>query len=771
MSRYRYGLIMVLLLLSLSFGLWHFTTGQAQDTGDPLVVLNEDNIKKATVLIMQVSDRGSIPIINCVGTGTIVNARGLILTNAHLVQQTNDCRSDRIVIALTIRVDEPPVPTYNAEVVELNQAYNLAVLRITSYLDGRLIEGNTLQLPFVELGNSSQVELDSTLYFFGYQDIENNIVQVQRGTVSGFTAEKQVGERAWIRTEANLPGLMSGGGAYNRDGRLVGIPTILPERVAGTVVDCRRVYDTNVDGQIDNRDSCIPIGGPISAMRPSRLARGLVQAATLGIQPGPSRSLYEDPPIAASPDISNLFIATGINEAEMPINVVQIAPTGISNLYLFFDYANMVNGMIYELRTTVDGRREGALNLPPVLWNGGSRGLWYIGVSAPTLPVGLYEFTLFIEGRQVASRSFLVGGSTSGDPQFSDLVFGIDSPLGNLVGTNYIVPEGNIIRARFAYRNMAPGIAWRFQWYLEGVPLAGEGGSGTLTWESQESQGIYTNLAISSQDGFISGTYRLALFIQPNPNAEFQLAALSDFIVAGGAGGANNAEAQIFSDFRFAQGQQASQPINLVSGNFAANVPAVYIFFNWRQLAPGTPWTYRWLVDNDILLEEHTRWPVENDGENFYLSLVGSPTLPDARYTLEIEINGIRLTSNVSAGVGLGQLPVGAFASATGIQLAGTVIDAETGQGIRDALFIVLRSDLSVEDFTWNANQVFGRAQTDRNGFFQVPILLPRGTDELPLLYSILVHAEGYYPANADGIAVTNSTRSPLEIEIVMNRD
>lgn len=771
MSRYRYGLVLVLGLLSLSFGIWRLTTSQAQDTGDPLVVLNEDNIKKATVLIMQVSDRGSIPIINCVGTGTLVNANGLVLTNAHIVQETDECTYDRIVIALTIRIDEPPVPTYNAEVIELNRGYDLAVLRITSYLDGRLIESNTLQLPFVELGNSNQLQLDSTLYFFGYQDIDNKIVQVQRGTVSGFTAEKQIGDRAWIRTEANLPGLMSGGGAYDRSGRLVGIPTILPERVAGTVVDCRQIYDTNNDGQIDDLDNCIPIGGPISALRPARLARGLVQAAMLGIQPGPSRSQYEDPLPIDPPLITNLFVATGINEAEMPINVVQTAPTGISNLYLFFDYANMTNGMIYELRTTIDGRREQALSLPPVLWNGGGRGLWYIGISAPTLPIGLYEFTLFVEGRQAASKSFLVGGDTSNTPQFSDLVFGIDNALGELTGTNYVVPEGNIIRARFAYRNMAVGTVWGFQWSLDGVPLAGEGGASTLTWESENAQGTFTDLAISSESGFTSGTYRLTLFIQPNPDADLQLAALSDFIVAGGAGGANNAEAQIFSDFRFAQGQQASQPINVVTGNFAANVPAIYAFFNWRQLAPGTPWTYRWLVDNEVLLEEHTRWPLENDGENFYLALVGSPTLPDARYTLEIEINGIPFTSNVSAGVGLGQLPVEAFASAEGIQMAGTVTDAETGQGVRDALFIVLRSDFSVEDFIWDANQVLGRAQTDRNGFFQVPILVPRGTEELPLLYSILIYAEGYYPATADGIAVTDTTRSPLEIQVVMNRD
>jgi len=53
-------------------------------------------------------------------------------------------------------------------------------------------------------------------------------VTVARGTVSGYTAEARAGDRAWIRTKATIAGTMSGGGAYNRDGKLIGIPTIAP---------------------------------------------------------------------------------------------------------------------------------------------------------------------------------------------------------------------------------------------------------------------------------------------------------------------------------------------------------------------------------------------------------------------------------------------------------------------------------------------------------------------------------------------------------------
>lgn len=741
----------------------------AQNDGDPLVVLNEVNIKQATVMLMQVSDAGNRPVIQCVGTGTIISADGLILTNAHLVTENRDCISDRIVVALTIRVGEPPVPSYSAEIVEISQGLDLAVLRITRYLDGRSVDQSRLQLPFVELTDSDVATIDQTIYFFGYADIEGGAAEVIRGTISGFTAEARVGERAWIRTAADVPGLFSGGGAYDRDGRLIGIPTVLPGRVAGEVLDCRQVYDTNGDNRIDANDRCIPLSSSIRAIRPSALALGLVRAATLGIQPSGQYATYESPPASGTPIFENLFLATSVNEAGMPVSIADSAPSGISSLYLFFDYRNMTDGLIYELRTTINGRPDPTFGLPPVTWNGGPQGLWYMGNSGTRYDNGTYEFTLFIEGRQIDSITFVVGGGPNPEPRFSDLVFGLENSLGQLVGANYVIPEGNIIRARFRYQNMRPGVVWRFQWFLNGTPLAGEGAAGTRTWELSDEQGTFEDLAILSEAGFISGTYRLQLAIE-GANG-FVLAALSDVIVAGGAGGIDAAQAQIFADFRFAQNQQGGVPVGVITEEFASGVSRIVVFFNWRQISPGTPWTYRWLLDGDVLFEENTRWAAAPTGENFYLSLAGLPILPDANYTLEILMNGIPLTRDITVDVGLGQLPVETFANAEGVQMRGRIIDAETGEGIPGAMFIVLEAEFSIEDWVWEENQVLGRAQADRNGNFQIPLLLPRGTLESPILYSILVRADNYFPVSQDGVAVTDATASPLEINVAMNRD
>lgn len=758
-SRNRGGVLKILLVLLV---LINALPGYAQDDDDefvppPLLELNESNIKQATVFLMQVYDVAGGTVISCVGSGTLVSANGLILTNAHNAVESDVCQSDRVVVSLTLRLDEPPVPTYIAEVLDYSEGLDIAVLKITRYLDGRVVEAGTLQLPFVEIGDSNRVNLDDTILIAGYPDIGNSAVEtIADATISGFTAEARVGSRAWLRTNAPIPGGMSGGGAYDSTGRLIGIPTIAPARVGGEIVDCRRIGDSTGDGQVNEEDSCIPIGGFISALRPSRLVRGLVRAAALGIRTGEDRFSAETLPPSNPPEFSRLFMSTGVNAAGQPVNVVTGLPSGATSAYLFFDYRNLVNGLVYELRTTIDGRPSSPFSLPPVTWNGGQRGMWYIGSAGIPWPNGTYEFTLFIEGRQIASHQMTVGGGPQQLPAISDIAFGLQDSNGSILGTNYVVPEGNIVRAQFNYRNMTPNLEWTQVWYLEDTELARIDG----VW-AEAVQGVSTNASIASETLLLSGRYRLELYVQGN------MVATSDFVIAGGAQGI---EAQIFSNLLFAGRQVAGFPQPPVAMQFATGLEQLYVFFNWRQISPNTPWTWRWKVDSDTLFESNTTWTAAPTGENYYLSIVGVPNLPDGTYTFEIEMGGIVIES-VQARVGLGQLPIDAFASAEGVQMSGYIRDAETNEGIPGAMFILLLPEFDTTDFVWDETQILALALADSEGYFQLPILLPRGTTEEPVLYSLVVRADGYLPMAADGIAVTDATESPLELNVELNRD
>jgi hypothetical protein len=732
----------VCILCGLGVSLMPSYPGQAQDNAEtptptpipppPMIELNEEIIKRATVFVMQTYQNRSQTVISCVGSGTLVSAEGLILTNAHIALPSETCRSDTLVIAITVRVGEPPIPT-----------------------DWRAVAAGSLKLPFVEMGDSLSVQLDDTITIFGYPSFGNDPVLTTRGTISGFTAEARAGDRAWLRTDAVIPGTMSGGGAYDREGRLVGIPTIAPARAGGVTVDCRVIQDTNGDGRADDNDHCVPVGGFISALRPSRLSRGLVRAAALGIRQGEDLTPGVPVPSADNPIFKRLFFTTRINEAGAPTNVVGGVPTGTNTLYLFFDYDNMIDGMVYELRVTVDDVPSTRHSLPPVTWSGGERGMWYIGSAGTPWENGLYNFRLFIEGHEVANKSVVIGGGPQDIPQFSDIVFGLLDDSGNLVGTNYVLPEGSAIQARFNYRHMTPDVPWSYIWYFEGQEVYRQ----TEAWPAERgAQG--THLITASAD-FLPGQYRLELYINNI------LSTTADFVIAGGAE-VNNAI--IFTDFKFTTEQIGGVPTGPIRTDFPAGIEQLYVFFNWRLLAPGTMWTRRWLVDNDVLFEVTEPWDAAANGENYFVSLDSLGTLPDATYGLEISIANVT-RATVSAKVGLGQLPVGAFASAEGVQMVGRITDAETGEGIPGAMFIVLKSEYSLEDFLWDQAQVLGVSLADSEGRFQITELLPRGTLDEPLLYSVLVRAEGYLPVGADGIIVTDRTESPVEINAELSHN
>ena len=78
----------------------------------------------------------------------------------------------------------------------------------------------------------------------------------------------------------------------------------------------------------------------------------------------------------------------------------------------------------------------------------------------------------------------------------------------------------------------------------------------------------------------------------------------------------------------------------------------------------------------------------------------------------------------------------------------------------------------SVEDFLWDRSQVLGLSRADSEGRFQIEALLPRGdAEDDPILYSVLVRAEGYLPRSADGVAVGPSTDSPVTINVALTHN
>lgn len=718
-----------------------------------------ERIRRATVFVYQVQDTEDNFFITCAGSGTLLSRDGLILTNAHNTQQTESCPGDTLIIALSTRVGEPPVPLYRASIVQVAPGLDIALLRINQDIDGRQLNREELALPFVELGDSSRVALDDTIVVLGYSSLADEPVQVLRGTISGFT-EEPIGDKSWLKTSASIPGLMSGGGAYNSDGELIGIPTTTLPPLQSDTRECRALQDTNGDRLINASDICVPIGGFINALRASNFARPLFRSAALDLNVDVDTAAEDALRTSEDPEVSRLFFVSSVNEAGLPSTIVTSLPTGSSSLYLFFDYANMTPETTIELRVATNNIPNPVYSLAPIRWSGGTNGTWYIGSSGQVWENGVYDFTIFIDGVAESTANIVIGGSSSETPTISDIVFGISDDIdGTPLGNGYVLPTGDTASARYIYRNMTDGIEITERWFYEGAEVY----RNTDTWRV-DSFGVDGSRTVSIRDagGLLPGRYRLELYL------EGRLAATSDFTIAGSPQGAFP---EVFADAHFATARSPEEaPEAPANTNFTTEIDTLYALFDWQQIQPGTVWTVRWSVDGDVFFERTLRWNDQTSGENFLLSLQQDDAIPDGTYRLALFIDRVQLAS-IEATVGIGQLPIDRFAEASGLQLRGYIRDVDTEQGIPGVTFVLISEDFSVADFTWDAEQIYAMATTDRNGFFQMDRPLEISDDTRTVPYSVMISAEGYLPVEADGFVVNEETENPLELIIYLTRE
>ena len=258
-------------------------------------------VSKASVQlgpVMVIKDKSGKEVLRWFGwgSGTLISKDGYIITNNH-VFDTADVKAtakkaggrlleDRLMVLVTKRTDQPPVAAFIATGIYNDPDLDLAVLKITHDLSGQEVNVDDLNLPFVPLGNSDELDLGDKINIFGYPGIGGDTITFTEGPVSGFASDPNVeGGRGWIKTSATIAGGNSGGTGVDDTGKLIGIPTRGGAGETNDIVDCRPVTDTNGDGSVDETDTCVPIGGFINSLRPVNVAVPVIEKAQ-GATPG-----------------------------------------------------------------------------------------------------------------------------------------------------------------------------------------------------------------------------------------------------------------------------------------------------------------------------------------------------------------------------------------------------------------------------------------------------------------------------------------------------
>jgi serine protease Do len=142
--------------------------------------------------------------INGMGTGIVVDSRGYIITNQHVVEDVN-----------VIRVRLSDGTTHNARVLARDQESDLSLLKIDA---GR-------PLPTMPLGTSSDVMVGETVIAIGNAYGYEHSVTV--GIVSAIkrdvTLNKEISYKSLIQTDASINPGNSGGPLLNINGELIGV--------------------------------------------------------------------------------------------------------------------------------------------------------------------------------------------------------------------------------------------------------------------------------------------------------------------------------------------------------------------------------------------------------------------------------------------------------------------------------------------------------------------------------------------------------------------
>lgn len=289
-----------------------------------------------------------------VGSGTIVTAEGLILTNHHVVADPELARvvdswnsavdtefpgakvslvPDRYLILTSDGVNEP-VESYTAVVVAEDAQLDLAVMRITADAAGNVDAVAGVRFPFVPPGDSSAMGLGDRVHVFSYPSIGGDALTYTPGVVSGFQRQEGITGVAWITTDAVMSGGSSGGTAVNDAGELIGIPT------QGSELDCRP-GDTNRDGVVDVNDiGCIPTGGSLGQLRPVNQALPLLERAASSATPDLNQQTASTTPTPAQTQTGTLQLG----EPDLPLLALAPADVAAAGLEDFVvDWSQMID--------------------------------------------------------------------------------------------------------------------------------------------------------------------------------------------------------------------------------------------------------------------------------------------------------------------------------------------------------------------------------------------------------------------------------------------
>ena len=180
---------------------------------------------------------------------------------------------------------------------------------------------------------------------------------------------------------------------------------------------------------------------------------------------------------------------------------------------------------------------------------------------------------------------------------------------------------------------------------------------------------------------------------------------------------------------------------------------SIYATFEFEGMKNGAAFTQVWALDGKKIVETTEKWDDGKEGRKA-IKLSKDKGLPDGEYHLVMAVDG--------AVVGEGKVHVGRRSEDLDTQIAGAIVDDESGRPIQGVKILVLKPGVSVQQFAQQQKRsmVASMAETGRDGRFELPEQLPKGA-----AYGMLVVADGWRNLMVDG-ALRLDARAPERAEL-----
>lgn len=215
------------------------------------------------------------------GSGTLVASTDKVLTAAHVVEWTPEdeaeCPGASLWVGYPVEARGQSFVWWKATVTATDELLDVALLEVDLLAQPDGADDATGSISAIRDGSwgvraiapeSGGPNLGDPLHVLSYPGIGGWGITYTAGATAGWAViEPEESDKTfeYLKLDLTIAGGSSGAGVLNERGELVGVIIQGGADWEADTVDCRKLADTNDDGEITDADTCIPFGGFINA--------------------------------------------------------------------------------------------------------------------------------------------------------------------------------------------------------------------------------------------------------------------------------------------------------------------------------------------------------------------------------------------------------------------------------------------------------------------------------------------------------------------------